>query len=89
MTGFQTAAAGTAAVLLFCLGVSSFEVLEALSSAALWLIFSASVTLRSMAAVASGPETRPLELSNDELLNYTVVVALYREASVVEALSGC
>ena len=63
-----------------------FDALAAVSSAILWLIFSASVTLRSMAAVASGPETHPLELSDDELPHYTVVVALYREASVVDDL---
>ena len=64
------------------LGIADFDALAAVSSAIFWLIFSASVTLRSMAAVASGPEIHPLELSDDELPHYTVVVALYREASV-------
>jgi glycosyltransferase XagB len=87
MTGFQTAAVGAAAILGFCLGVSDFEVLQALSSAALWLIFSASVTLRSMAAVANAPpETSSVQVADDELPNYTIVVALYRETSVVEDL---
>jgi glycosyltransferase XagB len=86
MTGFQTAAVGAAAILAFFLGVSDFEVLRSLSSAALWLIFSASVTLRSMAAVANRPEISPLQVADDELPNYTVVVALYRETSVVEDL---
>jgi multisubunit Na+/H+ antiporter MnhB subunit len=79
MTGFQTAAVGAAAILAFFVGVSDFEVLQALSSAALWLIFSASVTLRSMASVANGPEISPSQVVNDELPNYTIVVALYRE----------
>src|ERR1700735_184042 len=86
MTGFQTAAIGAAAILAFFLGLSDFEVLQALSSAALWLIFSASVTLRSMAAVAKGPEISSLQVADDVLPNYTIVVALYRETSVVEDL---
>ena len=86
MTGLQLAALVIIAILALVLGIADLDALAAVSSAILWLIFSASVTLRSMAAVASGPETRPLELSDDELPNYTVVVALYREASVVEAL---
>ena len=86
MTGLQIAAVGAAAILAFFLGVSDFEALQALSSAVLWLIFSASVTLRSMAAVANGPEISSSQVADDELPNYTVVVALYRETSVVEDL---
>ena len=63
-----------------------FEGLCALLSAALWLIFSASVMLRSMAAIANGPEVFPSKVTDDELPNYTIVVALYCEASVVEDL---
>ena len=86
MTGLQVAALVTIAILASVLGIADLDALAAVSSAILWLIFSASVTLRSMVAVASGPEIHPLELSDDELPNYTVVVALYREASVVEDL---
>ena len=86
MTGFQVAVVGTAAILAFFLGVADFEVLRTLSSAALWLIFAASVVLRSMAAIANGPEVFPSKVSDDQLPNYTVVVALYREASIVEDL---
>ncbi len=86
MTEFQTAVVGTVAMLAFCLGVSNFEILQALSSAGLWLIFSASVTLRSMAAIANRAEAFPLKVPDDELPSYTVAVALYREASVVEDL---
>ena len=39
-----------------------------------------------MAAVASRPEIHPSELNDDEVPNYTVVAALYRETSVVEDL---
>ena len=86
MTGLQVAALGMAATLALALGIADFGALQAVSSAILWLIFSASVTLRSMAAVARRPEIHPLELNDDELPNYTVVVALYREASVVKDL---
>jgi cellulose synthase/poly-beta-1,6-N-acetylglucosamine synthase-like glycosyltransferase len=86
MTGVQTALVGTIAILAFLLGVADFDVLRALSSAILWLIFLASVALRSMAAIARGPEVVRDELTEDKLPNYTVVVALYREASVVEHL---
>jgi glycosyltransferase XagB len=86
MTGLQIAALVIVAILAFVLGIVDLDALAAVSSAILWLIFSASVTLRSMAAVASRPEIHPLDLSDDELPNYTVVVALYHEASVVEDL---
>jgi hypothetical protein len=86
MTGFQVAAIGTTAILAFFLGVGDFGGLQALSSTALWLIFSASVTLRSMGAIANEPEAFPSKIIDDELPDYTVVVALYHEASVVEDL---
>jgi glycosyltransferase XagB len=86
MTRLQTAALAVAAALALALGVADFDALEAVSSGILWLIFSAAVTLRSMAAVASGPEIHPYDLTDDELPSYTVVVALYRETSVVEHL---
>ena len=86
MNGLQVAALVIIAILALVIGIADLDALAAVSSTILWLIFSASVTLRSMAAVASRPETHPLDLSDDELPNYTVVVALYREASVVEDL---
>ncbi len=86
MTGLQIAAAGVTAILALFLGLADFVVLHAVASAILWLIFSASVMLRSMAAVASDPEIHSPELGDDELPDYTIVVALYREASVVEDL---
>ena len=86
MNGLQIAAVWVAVILAVFLGVADLNVLHAASSAILWFIFSASVMLRSMAAVASGPEIHAPELGDDELPAYTVVVALYREASVVEDL---
>jgi glycosyltransferase XagB len=86
MTGWQIAAVGVTAILALFLGIIDFNALHAVSSAILWLIFSASVMLRSMVAVASDPEIHCPDLSDDELPNYTVVVALYREARIVENL---
>ena len=86
MTAFQVGAAGALAALALVLGVADFNALQAVSTAILWFIFSATVTLRSMAAVASGQAVYPPELTDDELPNYTVVVALYREAGIVEDL---
>jgi glycosyltransferase XagB len=86
MTRCQIAAVVGAAVLALVLGVADFDGLQAVSSAILWFIFSASVMLRSMAAVANGPAIHPPELTDDELPNYTVVIALYREAGVVKDL---
>jgi cellulose synthase/poly-beta-1,6-N-acetylglucosamine synthase-like glycosyltransferase len=86
MSGLQIAAVGAAATLALVIGFADFGALQAASSAILWLMFSSSVMLRSMAAVASGPGIHPSDLSDDELPAYTVVVALYRESSVVEDL---
>ncbi|MFZ0604895.1 MAG: glycosyltransferase, partial [Roseiarcus sp.] len=86
MTAFQVGAAGALAALALVLGVADFNALQAVSTAILWFIFSATVTLRSMAAVASGQAVYPPELTDDELPNYTVVVALYREAGIVADL---
>jgi cellulose synthase/poly-beta-1,6-N-acetylglucosamine synthase-like glycosyltransferase len=86
MTDLQRAAIGVAAMLAVFLGVADLNALQAVSSAILWLIFSASVMLRSMVSVASDPAICSADLSDDELPNYTVVVALYREARIVENL---
>ncbi len=86
MNGLQIATVGTAAIAALVLGVADFGALQALSAAILWLIFSSTVMLRSMAAVANRAEIRPPELRDDELPNYTVVAALYREAGIVEGL---
>lgn len=86
MTALQSAVLGAAAILALALGIADLDALEAVSSATLWLIFSASVMLRSMAAVANRAEVHPPELTDDELPGYTVVVALYRERGVVRDL---
>lgn len=86
MTPWQIAAVAGVAVLALVLGVADFDALQAVSSAILWFIFSASVMLRSMATVANRASISPSELTDDELPNYTVVIALYREADVVEDL---
>jgi glycosyltransferase XagB len=86
MTRLQIAAAGAVATLACVLGVASFGALEAVASAALWLIFSAMIILRSMAAIAGTGVIRPPALADDELPDYTIVAALYRETRVAEDL---
>jgi len=86
MTGLQIAALGAVAALACVLGVARFDILQAVASAALWLTFSAIIILRSMAAIAGKGESRPPALADDELPDYTIVVALYRETRVVEDL---
>jgi glycosyltransferase XagB len=86
MSGLQIAAIGAISILALVLCIADFGALQAVSSAILWLMFSSSVVLRSMAAIASGQGTHPPDLSDDDLPTYTVVIALYRESSVVEHL---
>ncbi len=86
MTWAQIAAVGVVVASASALGVASFEAFHAAAIAALWLMFSASVILRSTAAVASNGEVRPPMLADDELPDYTVVAALYRERRVAEQL---
>ncbi len=82
----QIAAAGLIAASAFALGVANLGLLDATLAASCWLIFLASIVLRSMAAVADGATVRPPVLSDDELPVYTIVAALYRESEVVENL---
>jgi len=86
MTGLQIAVVGALAALASALGFASLSALEAVASAALWLAFSVMILLRSMAAIANVGIVRPPALADDELPNYTVVVALYREAGVAADL---
>ena len=86
MTPLQIAIAGAVAALAAALGLANFGALEAVASAALWLAFSAMILLRSMAAIANVGTVRPPALADGELPDYTIVVALYREAGVVADL---
>ena len=83
MTGLQIAALAAVAALACALAVTRFAALQAIASSALWLIFSAMIILRSMAAIAGKGEIRPPALADGELPDYTIVVALYRETRVV------
>ena len=86
MTGLQIAAVGAVATFACVLGVASFDALQAIASGALWLTFSAMIILRSMAAIANNGQIRPRALADDELPEYTIVAALYRETRVVKDL---
>ena len=86
LNGAQIVAAGLTAVLAISLGVTNIHALTGVASLALWLQFSASILLRSAAAVAHAADAPPPPLSDDELPTYSVVVPLFREADVVEEL---
>ncbi len=88
MSGAQVATAGLATIAAFVLGVENFQALTGSASVALWLLFSASIVQRSVAAIAHPDDTCSPLLSDDELPVYTVVVPVYREADVVEDLVG-
>ncbi len=86
MTWRQIAALGALAAFASVLGIEDLSALEALASAALWVIFAAMILLRSMAAIAGKGEVRPPALVDAELPDYTIVVALYREKRVASDL---
>ena len=86
MSVAQIAAAGLVAILACALGAADIHALTGVASLMLWLLFLASIVLRSAAAVAREDAVRPRMLSDDELPVYTVVVAVYREADVIEDL---
>jgi hypothetical protein len=75
LTVLQVAVLGAMAIAALALGVTDFDALQAISSGMLWLIFSASVMLRSMAAVANRAEIDTPDLTDDELPNYTVALS--------------
>ena len=82
----QVAFVGLVASVAIALGAARFDVLSAIASAALWLLFLASIAMRGLASVANPDEKRPRILSDDDLPTYTVVAALYQEATVVRQL---
>ena len=86
LNGPQIASAGLAAAAALALGASNIHALTALASSALWLLFSASIVLRSAATVAQPDYTCSALLSDDELPVYSVVVPVYREAEIIEDL---
>jgi glycosyltransferase XagB len=84
MTWLQMAVLGVVAAL--ALGLASLGALQIVEAAALWLAFSAIILLRSMAVMANTGIIRPPALANEELPDYTIVAALYRETRVAEDL---
>jgi hypothetical protein len=83
LSGAQTTMAGLIAALGLALAIANPPVLATCLSAASWVVFLASILLRSMACVADGATSRPRPLTDDELPVYTIVAALFREAEVV------
>ncbi len=86
LTRTQIAFIGLVASVAVAIGAASVQVLWMIASAALWLLFLASIAMRGLASVANPDEKRPRILSDDELPTYTVVAALYREAAVARQL---
>jgi glycosyltransferase XagB len=86
MNAGQFAAAGLLAMSAFVLATHNLQLLTAITSICLWVIFLASIALRSMAAVADNAKVRSRLLSDDELPVYTVMAAVYREADVIHDL---
>lgn len=86
LTRPQIAWLALAAALAALVGAASPGALSATASATLWSLFLAMIALRGMATVANPDEKRPRLLTDEELPNYTVVAAVYREAEVVEQL---
>jgi cellulose synthase/poly-beta-1,6-N-acetylglucosamine synthase-like glycosyltransferase len=79
---------GLVASLAAALGAVSVDVLSMIASAALWIMFLASIAVRSLASLANGDQKRCRILSDDELPIYTVIAPVYREAGVVRQLVG-
>ena len=86
LTRAQVAFLGLTPILAAAVGAISPQALSLIMSAALWVVFLASITLRSLAAVANPGERSPRLLRDHELPTYTVVAALYRETDVVRQL---
>ena len=72
-------------VVAAAIGAANVQSLSMIASATLWILFMASIALRSFAAVANADEKRPRILSDDELPTYTIIAAVYREANVVSS----
>ncbi len=85
-TGAQVGFIGLVAVLAAVIGAASVQSLSMIASALLWILFMASIGLRSLAAVANADEKRPRILSDDELPTYTIIAPVYREADIVRQL---
>jgi cellulose synthase/poly-beta-1,6-N-acetylglucosamine synthase-like glycosyltransferase len=86
LTNAQAGFIGLTALLAGLLAAASLEVLSAMTSAALWVMFMASIAMRALASVANPDEKRPRILPDDGLPTYTIVAAIYREGNVVRQL---
>jgi len=92
LTGAQLGVVGLFVLMSATLAWASAHAFSIVASAALSLLFLASIAVRALACVANPDETPARRLSDDELPVYTVVAPLYREARVarqlVEALNA-
>jgi cellulose synthase/poly-beta-1,6-N-acetylglucosamine synthase-like glycosyltransferase len=86
LTKGQAGLIGLIAVLAGVLAAANVDVLSTIASAALWILFLASIAIRSLASVANPDEKQPRMLSDSELPTYTIVAPVYREENVVGQL---
>jgi cellulose synthase/poly-beta-1,6-N-acetylglucosamine synthase-like glycosyltransferase len=82
----QIAAGALAVVTIIALGLTDAELLPPAYSIVLWLIFGASIWLRLSAAMAGEPARREASIDEVDLPVYSVVLALHREANMVDQL---
>ncbi len=85
-TGAQVRFVGVVAALAAVFSEISVQSLSMITSTALWIVFMASIVLRSLASVANADEKQPRILSDDELPTYTIIAPVYREADIVQQL---
>jgi len=88
LTRAQAGFLGLVAVAAGAAGAIDGPLLSAFASAALWIVFMASIAMRALASVANPDEARPRMLTDDELPTYTIVAPVYREGNVVRQLVG-
>jgi glycosyltransferase XagB len=84
----QTIAAVAFALTLIALAFAAPTLERALTSALLWLLFSAMIGLRIAAAIAANVSKPPPPLADADLPVYTVLVAMYREGAVIPKLTA-
>jgi glycosyltransferase involved in cell wall biosynthesis len=82
----QTLAAAVFGLGMIALAFAAPAVERTVSSALLWLLFSATIFLRIACAIAAGASRPSPPLADADLPVYTVIVAMYREGAVIPKL---
>jgi len=82
----QTIAAAAFGLAMIALAFAAPAVERAISSLLLWLLFSATIFLRIACAIAADASRPSPPLADADLPVYTVIVAMYREGTVIPKL---